>query len=146
MVLVSSAWPVRILVAIKPDGQGDVTKSHVLWQTRQGAYYVPSPVCTDDYLFTTMTTGEVHCIDVATGKILWVEKMGTQYSSPVLANGLVYMPNDDGVITVIKPGPVFKYISKNPVGEKMFASPAISNGKIYIRGFQHLFCIGVKGS
>lgn len=146
VVLVSSAWPVRILVAIKPDGQGDVTKSHVLWQTRNGAYYVPSPVCTDDYLFTTMTTGEVHCIDVATGKILWVEKMGTQYSSPVLANGLVYMPNDDGVITVIKPGPVFKYISKNPIGEKMFASPAISNGKIYIRGFQHLFCIGVKGS
>ena len=146
VVLVSSAWPVRTLVAIKPDGQGDVTKSHVLWQTRQGAYYVPSPVCTDDYLFTTMTTGEVHCIDVATGKILWVEKMGTQYSSPVLANGLVYMPNDYGVITVIKPGPVFKYISKNPIGEKMFASPAISNGKIYIRGFQHLFCIGIKGS
>jgi outer membrane protein assembly factor BamB len=142
LVLVSSAWPLRNLVAIRPDGQGDVTESHVAWQSRQGAYYVPSPVCTDDYLFTTMTNGRVHCIEAATGKILWVEDLGLQYSSSVLANGLVYMPNDNGVITVIKPGPKFEYIAKNDIGEKMNASPAISNGKIYIRGYKHLFCIG----
>ncbi len=146
LVLVSSAWPVRILVAIKPDGQGDVTKSKVVWQTKKGAYYVPSPVCTDDYLYTTMTTGQVHCIEVATGNIVWVKEMGTQYSSPVLANGLVYMPNDDGVITIIKPGPKFETIGKNSIGEKMYASPAISNGKIYLRGFQHLFCISKNGA
>lgn len=146
LVLVSSAWPLRNLVAIKPDGKGDVTQSHVVWQSRKGAYYVPSPVCTDDYLFTTMTTGQVYCIEVASGKILWVEDMGTQYSSAVLANGLVYMPNDNGVITVIKPGPTFNYIAKNPIGEKMFASPAISNGKIYLRGLKHLFCISTDGS
>ena len=141
LVLVSSAWPVRILVAIKPDGRGDVTKSHVVWQTRKGAFYVPSPVCTDDYLFATMTTGQVHCIEVATGNTLWVEDLGLQYPSPVLAGGLVYMPNDNGVITVIKPGPKFEYIAKNSLGEKMFASPAISNGRIYLRGFENLFCI-----
>jgi outer membrane protein assembly factor BamB len=145
LVLVSSAWPVRNLVAIKPDGQGDVTKSHVVWQSRKGAYYVPSPVCTDDYLFTTMTTGQVHCIEVTTGNTLWVEDMGMQYSSPVLANGLVYMPNDEGVITVIKPGPRFEYVAKNSIGERMNASPAISNGKIYLRGYKHLFCIGING-
>ena len=146
LVLVSSAWPLRNLVAIKPDGKGDVTGTHVVWQSRIGAYYVPSPVCTDDYLFTTMTTGEVHCIEVATGKILWVEDMGMQYSSPVLADGLVYMPNDEGVITVIKPGPKFEYVAKNSIGEKMNASPAISNGKIYLRGYQHLFCISKNRS
>ena len=146
LVLVSSAWPLRNLVAIKPDGQGDVTESHVVWQSRKGAYYVPSPVCTDDYLFTTMTTGQVHCIEVATGNILWVEDMGMQYSSPVLANGLVYMPNDEGVITVIKSGPKFEYVAKNSIGERMYASPAISNGKIYLRGFQHLFCISINGA
>jgi outer membrane protein assembly factor BamB len=145
LVLVSSAWPQRILVAIKPDGQGDVTKSHVAWQTREGAYYVPSPVSKDNMLFTTMTTGKVHCIDVSTGKILWTENMGMQYSSPVVANGMVYMPNDEGTITVIKPGQKFEYISKNSIGEKMFASPAISNGKIYLRGFLHLFCISNNG-
>jgi outer membrane protein assembly factor BamB len=145
LVLVSSAWPQRTLVAIKPDGQGDVTKSKIVWQTREGAYYVPSPVCKDSFLFTTMTTGKVHCIEAATGKILWTEDLGLQYSSPVVADNLVYMPNDNGVITVIKPGLKFEYIAKNSIGEKMFASPAISNGKIYLRGFQHLFCISTNG-
>ena len=145
LVLVSSAWPQRTLVAIKPDGQGDVTKSHVIWQSREGAYYVPSPVCLGGFLYSTMTSGKVHCIEAATGKILWTEDLGMQYSSPVIVNGMVYMPNDNGVITVIKPGPKFEYISKNSIGEKMFASPAISNGNIYLRGYQHLFCISKNG-
>ena len=93
-----------------------------------------------------MTTGQVHCIEVATGKTLWVEDLGMQYSSPVLANGLVYMPNDEGVITVIKPGPKFEYVSKNSIGERMNASPAISDRKIYLRGYKHLFCISKDGA
>jgi outer membrane protein assembly factor BamB len=93
-----------------------------------------------------MTDGKVHCIEAATGKILWVEDLGMQYSSPVLANGLVYMPNDEGIITVIKPGRKFEYVAKNSIGEKMNASPAISNGKIYLRGYQHLFCISIAGA
>jgi outer membrane protein assembly factor BamB len=141
LILVSSAWPQRILVAIKPDGSGDVSNSHVVWQKREGAYYVPSPVYMDNYLFTTMTTGRLHCIDAGTGEILWIENMGPQYSSPVIAGGLIYMPKDDGVITVIKPGVKFESIASNAIGEKLFASPAISNGKIYLRGFQHLYCI-----
>ena len=144
LVLVSSAWPQRHLLAIKPDGKGDVTESKVVWQTTKGAYYVPSPVCTEEYLFTTMTNGQVHCIEVATGNILWTENLGKQYSSSVLANGLVYMPNDDGIITVIKPGPVFEMVAQNSIGERMNASPAISNGKIYLRGSEHIFCIGEK--
>jgi outer membrane protein assembly factor BamB len=146
LLLISSAWPQRHLLAIRPDGSGDVTESHVVWQTKKGAYYVPSPVSTDDYLFTTMTNGQVHCIEVATGNTLWVEDLGKQYSSSVLVNGLVYMPNDEGVITVIKPGPTFECVSKNSIGERMNASPAISNGKIYLRGNKHLFCIGQNGS
>jgi len=142
LVLVSSAWPQRHLLAVKPDGQGDVTDSKVAWRTTKGAYYVPSPVCTGDYLFTTMTNGRVHCIEVATGTTLWEEDLGKQYASPVLAGGLVYMPNDEGVITVIKPGPKFEPVAKNAIGERMNASPAISNGKIYLRGEQHIFCIG----
>ena len=70
------------------------------------------------------------------------ENLGRQYSSPVLANGLVYMPNDEGVITVIKPGPTFEVVSKNSLGERMNASPAIIYGKIYLRGEKHLFCVG----
>ncbi len=86
------------------------------------------------YLFTKMKNGNVHFIDVSTGEVIWIEKLGLQYSSPVIADGLLYMPNDEGVITVVKPGPVFETIAKNPIGEKMYASPAISNGKIFLRG------------
>lgn len=82
LVLISSAWPQRVLLAIKPDGSGDVTDSKVAWKTKEGAFYVPSPVCTDDYLFSTMTNGNVHCIEIATGKILWRENLGKQYPSP----------------------------------------------------------------
>ncbi len=132
------------MLAIKPDGQGDVTESKVVWQTTKGAYYVPSPVCTNDYLFTTMTNGQVHCIEVKTGNIMWTENLGKQYSSSVLANDLVYMPNDDGVITVIKPGNEFNMIAQNSIGEKMNASPAISNGRIFLRGYKHIYCIGAE--
>jgi outer membrane protein assembly factor BamB len=142
LVLASSSWPIRTLVAIKPDGTGDVTKSKILWQSRDGAFYVPSPLCSDDYLFTTMTSGKVYCLEPATGRSVWTKDHGLQYSSPVLAGGLVYMPNDNGVITVIRPGPVFQEVAENSIGERMYASPAIGKGKIYLRGFKHLFCIG----
>jgi outer membrane protein assembly factor BamB len=144
LVLMSSAWPVRNLLAIKPDGKGDVTSTHVVWQSTKGAFYVPSPVCSEEFLFSTMTNGQVHCIEAATGTIKWVEPMGKQYASPVLANGLVYMPNDEGVITIIEAGPEFKPVAKNAIGEKMFASPAISNGKIFLRGVKNLYCIGTE--
>ena len=142
LLLLSSAWPKRILMAVKTDGSGDVSDTHVAWQTMQGAVYVPSPVCTDDYLFTTMTNGNVCCTDIETGDTLWVENLGKQYSSPVLANGLVYMPNDEGVVTVIKPGPTFNPIARNELGERLISSAGISNGRIYLRGDQHIFCIG----
>jgi outer membrane protein assembly factor BamB len=144
LVFISSSWPQRHLLAIKPDGKGDVSDSHIAWRSTNGAIYVPSPVCTGDYLLTTMTNGQVYCFEAATGKILWKENLGQQYPSAVLANGLVYMPNDEGVITVIKPGPAFESVTKNNIGETMFASPAISDGKIYLRGAKHLFCIGSK--
>lgn len=144
LVIVSSAWPIRNIVAIKPDGTGDVTDSHVVWQSRDGAFYVASPATTGDYLFTTMTSGKVYCMEAATGKIIWTEDLGLQYPSPVIANGLVYMPNDQGIITVIKPGPKFEFLAKNAIGERMNASPAISNGKIYLRGSKNLYCIGSK--
>lgn len=144
LVMSSSSWPQCILLAINPIGWGDVSNSQVRWRTSRGAFYVPSPISTGDYLISTSPDGTVHCFDAATGKILWKERLGTQYASGVLAGGLVYMPNDEGIITVIKPGPTFETVAKNSMGEKMFTSPAISNGRIYLRGVNHLFCIGTK--
>ena len=144
LVFVSSSWPERHLLAIKPDGNGDVSSSHVAWKSDIGAYYVPSPIVVNDYLITTMTNGQVHCMEAATGNLLWKENLGKQYPSAVLANGLVYIPNDEGAINVIKPGATYESVARNSMGERMFASPAISDGKIYLRSTSHLFCIGKK--
>ena len=142
LILISSAWPQRHILAIKPDGSGDVSATHVAWRSTEGAVYVPSPVVAGDYLISTMTNGTVYCTEIATGKILWKENLGRQYPSGVTANGLVYLPNDAGMITVIKPGPVFEVVAKNNMGERMNASPALSNGRIYIRTSKNLYCIG----
>ena len=146
LIYLSSAWPQRHLLAIKPDGNGDVTNTNIVWRSTEGAVYVPSPVLTGGYLITTMISGQVHCIEAATGNILWKQNLGKQYASAVVSNGLVYVPNDQGVITVIKPGPKFESIATNAIGENMVASPAVSNGRIYLRSAKHLFCIGMQGS
>ncbi|HEY5591941.1 MAG TPA: hypothetical protein VIK55_13105 [Paludibacter sp.] len=98
----------------------------------------------DCHTMLPIAIGTCGSVEIATGKILWVEELGKQYSSSVLANGFAYMPNDQGVITVIKSGPTFEAVARNSIGERMNASPAISNGKIYLRGDKHLFCIGNK--
>jgi hypothetical protein len=142
VVFISSAWPQRHLLAIRPDGKGDVTNTHIVWRSTEGAYYVPSPVCVGNYLISTMTSGLVYCTELTTGKILWKQNLGKQYPSAVTANGLVYIPNDAGVITVIRPGPLFETVASNNMGEHMNASPAISDGKIYIRTSKNIYCIG----
>jgi outer membrane protein assembly factor BamB len=142
LVFISSAWPQRHLLAIRPDGKGDVTDTHIAWRATEGAVYVPSPVCVGDFLITTMTNGTVYCTEAASGKILWKENLGKQYPSAVAAGGLVYIPNDAGVITVIRPVPKLEIVARNDMGEHMNASPAVSNGRIYIRTDKHLYCIG----
>ncbi len=144
LVIISSGWPKRIIYALKPDGNGDVTNTHIAWQSVDGAFYVPSSVTTGNYLITTMVNGLVNCMEASTGKVLWNENLGKQYGSAVLAGGLVYVPSDQGIITVFKPGSIFEPVAKNNIGETMFASPAISNGKIYLRSTTHLLCIGAK--
>ncbi|MCE5185581.1 MAG: PQQ-like beta-propeller repeat protein [Planctomycetaceae bacterium] len=142
LVYISSSWPQRHLLAIKPDGTGNVTDMHIAWRTTDGAFYVPSPILVGDYLLTTTTAGEVYCFDAASGKVHWTQKLGKQYPSAVTANGLVYMPNDEGVITVIRPGPVYQQVAQNSIGQRMNASPAVSSGQIFLRTQKHLFCIG----
>jgi hypothetical protein len=74
--------------------------------------------------------------------VAWAERLGEHHASLVSANGLVYFLNDQGVMNVVKPGPTFSLVARNEIGEKTFASPAISAGRIYLRGENHLFAIG----
>ena len=85
---------------------------------------------------------EIYCFEAATGKILWHEPFGHTHASPVSAGGLVYFLNDKGVTQVIKPGDKYELVGSNELGERCFASPALSRGQIFLRGATNLYCIG----
>lgn len=143
LVLTCTSWPAKVLVAVKPDGEGNVTGSKVAWKSSEGAPYVPSPIAVGDWFFTSSFGGKAaHCFEAATGKILWKEPMGLHHASPVSANGLVYFLNDDGVMHVVKAGPKYELVARNELGEKTYASPVLSDGQIFLRGFKNLYCIG----
>ena len=142
LVYITGGFPEHHILAIRPDGTGNVTKTHIVWRTNKGAAYVPSPILAGDYFFVVSDSGVAHCFEAATGKLFWQERVGEQHASPVSAKGLIYFLNDDGVIHVVKAGPEFQMIAQNDLGEKCFPSPAISGGNIFIRGEKNLFCIG----
>ncbi len=143
LILGCTSWPNKVLVAIKPDGEGNVTASKVIWKTPEGAPYVPSPIAVGDWFLTSSFAGKAaHCYEAATGKILWKEPMGLHHASPVAANGLVYFLNDDGVMHVVRVGPKFDLVARNEIGEKTYASPALSGDQIFLRSFTQLYCIG----
>ncbi|MCP4262146.1 MAG: PQQ-binding-like beta-propeller repeat protein [Planctomycetes bacterium] len=142
LVYISSSWPKRFLLAIRPDGKGNVTETHIVWQDTKGAPYVPSMIVAGDFLLSVNRAGTAFCYEAATGKVLWQQKLGRHHASPVLVDGRLFYINDNGQVNVIKPGVEFERIATYELGESCYASPAISDGQVFIRGFQHLFCIG----
>jgi outer membrane protein assembly factor BamB len=142
LLFVTGGYPEHHILAIKPDGHGNVTKTKIVWRTTKGAAYVPSPITLGDYFLVVSDSGVAHCFEASTGKILWTERLGEHHASLVTASGLVYFLNDEGVMNVVRPGPQFDRVASNEMGERCFASPAISQGNIFIRGDKHLFCIG----
>ena len=119
-----------------------MTDSKIVWRTHRGAAYVPSPISVGDFFFVVSDSGVAHCFEAATGKILWTERMGEHHASLVTANNLIYFLNDDGVTHVVPAMSDFSVLARNEIGERTFASPAISEGQIFLRGEKHLFCIG----
>jgi outer membrane protein assembly factor BamB len=142
LLYITGGYPDHHLLAIKPDGHGNVTKTHIVWRTNKGVAYVPSPILEGDYFLIVSDSGVAHCFEAATGRLFWQERVGEHHASLVSANGLVYFLNDDGVTRVVKPGPDFQLVAQNELGEKCFASPAISKGQIFLRGERNLFCVG----
>jgi len=143
----TAGFPTYHVMCVRPDGTGDVSKSHVVWHSEVARCYVPSPVLVEDKLFVADDQGTVNCFDTATGDRLWKDRLGNHYSgSLVTANGLAYFPADDGNVAVVKPAAKMDVIEKNALGEFSYSSPAISNGHIYIRGEHHLFSIGASTS
>lgn len=135
LLFITGGYPDHHILALKPDGR-------IVWRTTRGVSYVPSPISVGDFFFVVSDSGVAHCFDAATGKIMWAERMGEHHASLVSANGLVYFLNDDGVMNVVRASSRFTPVAKNEIGERVFASPAISNGQLFLRSDKHLFCIG----
>lgn len=144
LIFISSSWPKTVLLAIRPDGRGNVTKTHVAWSDTKGAPYVPSMIVAGDLLISINRGGTAFCYEAGTGQVLWTEKLGRHHASPVLAGGLVFFINDDGQVNVIKPGRKFERVATYEIGETCYASPAISDGQVFVRGFKHMFCFGKR--
>lgn len=144
-VFVTGGYPEKHILAIDPRGTGNVTETHVVWRTIRGAAYVPSPILAGDYLLVIADGGVVTCFDAKTGDELWRERLaGAQSASPVLADGIVYFFSDRGAATLVRPGDEFEVVATNDLEEPISSSPAISQGQIFIRTHEALYCIGKK--
>jgi outer membrane protein assembly factor BamB len=147
LILLTAGFPVYWVMAIDPGGSGNVTKTHVRWSRKNEGSYVPSPVASGGKLFLV---DDIHykasCWDVKSGKLEWQEQLGRVKfrSSAVLAEGRVYFTAEDGVTYVVKASDEYELLAKNPLGERVYASPAFSDGEIFIRGARHLWCIRGK--
>ncbi len=139
----TAGFPTYHVMAIRPDGVGDVTDSHVDWHVTTAKCYVPSPVVVGNYLLVADDRGTANCFDTASGERFWQARLGKSYSTSLItAGGLAYLVADDGITKVIRPGKELEEVATNELGEYSFASPAISQGRLYIRGEKHLFAIG----
>ncbi len=140
---VTGGYPDHHLLGIRPDGTGNVTKTHIVWRDTRGVSYVPSPIAWGNHFYVVSDGGIASCLEAKTGKRHWMERLGPHHSaSAVAAEGRLYFPDDTGTTHVLEAGPAFKVAARNALGEACFASPALSRGQIYIRTVKHLFCIG----
>jgi hypothetical protein len=148
LVFITAGFPEYHILAIRPDGSGNVTDTHIVWRTQQGCAYVPSPILSENgkYFLLTSDKGVGSCFEAATGERYWMERLGSHYSaSPVLAEGLVYFTSDDGITKIIRPNPTLEVVASNELGENCYASPAVSQGQIFVRGESHLWALGILG-
>ncbi|HXW05126.1 MAG TPA: PQQ-binding-like beta-propeller repeat protein [Vicinamibacterales bacterium] len=130
-------------MAIRPGGRGDVSGSRLVWQVPTGAPYVSSLLHYDGAVYMANDVGVLTAVDAATGERLWQERVeGVFSASPVAGGGHVYFVSENGDTVVVRAGRPPQVVARNPIGERAVASPAISDGQIFLRTDQHVFAIG----
>lgn len=136
------------IYAVKPGGAGDVTKTRMAWHTpRKAGRDLPSPIVIGKYLIVSSMNGVAVCYDAASGEVIWQDRLGGNVSaSPIAAAGMAYFQIEDGSVAVVKPGPRLDVVAQNkinPEGDEIFrASPAVSEGQLFLRSDRALYCIG----
>jgi outer membrane protein assembly factor BamB len=149
IVVVSAGYPEKLAMAIRAGGSGDVTGTpRVLWKYTKGTAYVPSPIAYQGYVYLVTDKGILTCLDARTGEVKYeggrVPVPATVMASPVAFDGKILLSSMEGDTFVIRAGPVHEVLKTNTLGEAMAASPAIAQGRIYIRGESHLYAIGPR--
>ena len=142
LVYIATGFNEPTLIAVRPDGTGDITKTHVAWTVERGAPLTPTPILVGDELYVVSDIGILSCLDARTGAIVWQARVPGNYSaSPVFADGRIYIQSEEGITTVIAPGRQFQRLATNRLDGGMLASMAISNGAVFIRTDTSLYRI-----
>ncbi len=140
LVFICSGFDKAVLLAVRPDGQGDVTDTHVAWSLKRGVSLTPSPLLVGDELYMVSDMGIASCVDAVSGKIHWQQRLGGNYSaSPIYADGRLYFLSEDGETVVIEPAKEFRKLATNRLDGYTLASMAVSGGSIFIRSASHLY-------
>jgi hypothetical protein len=153
LIWIASGYsPVQPIYAVKPGATGDIslkekeTKGEwIAWSKTRGGPYMPTPIVYGDYLYTCANSGLLTCYEVATGKQMYSERLGGAggfTASPVAADGRLYFTGEESGVRVVKAGPKYELLAINPVGETCLATPAISDGLLFMRTEHHLVALG----
>ena len=154
LIFVTSGYaPIQPIYAIRLGASGDISlkdgkesNSFIAWSKKRGGPYMPTPIAYGDLLYTCSNQGVLTAYNVDTGERIYQERLagkgGAFTASPVASDGKIYLSSEDGDVFVVKAGPKHELLATNPVGEVMMATPAISDGLLFVRGINHLFAFG----
>jgi len=144
LIYVCSGFNRANLIAIRPDGKGDVTKTHLAWKYSKAVPKESTPIIVDDFLYMNDDKGVATCLDAKTGNVIWQERLTKRsYSaSPIYVGGLIYFHDSEGVTTIIKPGQKLEVVATNDIGEPGLCSFAVTDGSLLIRTDSTLYRIG----
>lgn len=142
LVYVATGYNTPSVLAIRPDGRGDVTESHVAWTLTRGAPHTPSLLVVDDRLYMVADRGVATCVDALTGEVIWQERIGGNYSaSPLYGDGRIYVQSEDGTTVVLRDSREFEVLATNSLGERTLASYAVTGRALLVRTEESLYRI-----
>jgi outer membrane protein assembly factor BamB len=145
LVFIATGFQEPALIAVRTDGRGDVTRTHIAWTLTRGAPYTPSPILVGDELYYVSDTGVLTCVDAKTGQMHWQQRVGGNYSaSPVFADGRIYLLSEEGMTTVFAPGKAFQRLAVNRIDGTTLASIAVSDGSLFLRTDTHVYRIAAR--
>jgi outer membrane protein assembly factor BamB len=153
IVVGSGRAPERPIFVVRPGARGDITPASgestsrsVVWSIERRGPYMPTPLIYQGLLYVLGNNGVLDVFELASGKEVYRQRTphrGSGFSaSPVAADGKIYLASEDGDIVVVRAGRQFEHLATHPMGELLMATPALSQGAMYVRGAQSLYAVG----